>query len=457
MSKRLGNVTDPMEVIPETGADALRWYFCINNPEVNSRFSARLVREGAQNFLLPLWNALSFFTIYANLDEWSPGAESVPFERRPALDRWILLRLDRLVEDTTRSLEGYRVLDAARLIEEFVDDLTNWYIRRSRDRFWAPAAEGGETKESAYQTLYEVLCVLARVIAPFTPFVADVLHRHLLRTQAGYSVESVHLEEWPRAAAQRADEKLESGMAAVQRIVRLGHAARNSHSLKTRQPLASVTLVTTDDELPDLVEPHLDVLREELNVRRGAVGQRPIGLCAPRGAPRLSSLRPPIRQADGGPQEGTGSRRRRQPGRRAGGHGSASPRARRRDRRALAQRRSRSGWWSRRRPHRRAIASCLVVLDTHLSEDLIAEGWAREVIHRIQTARKEANLDYADRIRVTYLTDPKLAAAIDQFREWICRETLALELAAASDDSADLMAKPVEEMDFRFAIQTTTS
>ncbi|MES1244568.1 MAG: isoleucine--tRNA ligase, partial [Acidobacteriota bacterium] len=137
MSKRLGNVVEPMGVMEETGADAMRWYFCINNPEVNSRFSARLVREAAQGLLLPLWNALSFFTIYANLDGWHPGKAEVPFAERPALDRWILLRLDRLTAGVTASLDAYDVTTAARMLEELLDDLTNWYIRRSRDRFWA--------------------------------------------------------------------------------------------------------------------------------------------------------------------------------------------------------------------------------------------------------------------------------------------------------------------------------
>jgi isoleucyl-tRNA synthetase len=225
MSKRLGNVVDPMAVIDETGADALRWYFCVNNPEQNSRFSARLVREAAQGFLLPLWNALSFFTIYANLDGWRPGSRPVPpFAERPALDRWILLRLDRLAADTTRHLEGYSLTEAARGLEEFLDDLTNWYIRRSRARFWA--ADGGQTDEagkaSAYAALYEVLTTLARLIAPFTPFVAEVLHRHLVRSQRDDVPESVHLEDWPEPAGDRREEALEAGMAAVQRIVRLG-------------------------------------------------------------------------------------------------------------------------------------------------------------------------------------------------------------------------------------------
>ena len=143
MSKRLGNVVEPMGVIEETGADALRWYFCVNNPEINSRFSARLVREAAQSFLLPLWNALSFFTIYANLDGWQPSSKQVPFDDRPPLDRWILLRLDRLTAEVTEGLNGYSITEPARRIEELLDDLTNWYIRRSRDRFWA-AESGGK-------------------------------------------------------------------------------------------------------------------------------------------------------------------------------------------------------------------------------------------------------------------------------------------------------------------------
>ena len=200
MSKRLGNVIEPMAVIEETGADALRWYFCINNPEVPSRFSARLVREAAQGFLLPLWNALSFFTIYANLDGWHPGrAPEVPFAEQPDLDRWIRLRLEDEIRGVSEALDAYSVTPAAQRLEAFLDDLTNWYIRRSRDRFWSSWEEGGSAKESAYQTLHHVLATLARLIAPFTPFVAETLHRHLVRSQgpALESKGSVHLESWP--------------------------------------------------------------------------------------------------------------------------------------------------------------------------------------------------------------------------------------------------------------------
>jgi isoleucyl-tRNA synthetase len=148
MSKRLGNVVDPLAVLEETGADALRWYFYVNDPEQPSRFSARLVREAAQGFLLPIWNALSFFTIYANLDGWQPGgAARIPYAGRADLDRWILLRLDEVIDRVTAALEGYSVVAAAKHLETFVDDLTNWYIRRSRARFWAAVESGGATRK----------------------------------------------------------------------------------------------------------------------------------------------------------------------------------------------------------------------------------------------------------------------------------------------------------------------
>jgi len=286
--------------------------------------------------------------------------------------------------------------------------------------------------------------------------VAEVIHRHLLRTQAGYSVESVHLEDWPQPVAQRADEKLEAGMAAVQRVVRLGHAARNSHSLKTRQPLSSVTLVTTDGGLPEMVEPHLDVLREELNVRqvlwasdRTAYVHHEVRPdyphCGPRFGKQMAGLKKVLEAADGDALAGELEDKGLVTIELDGEDVELSPdevEVRLVEHEETASQGDRE---------------LLVVLDTHLSEDLIAEGWAREVIHRIQTARKEADLDYADRIRVTYLTDPELAAAIHRFREWICRETLAVELNAAPEDSADLMAKPVENMEFRFAIHRATN
>ncbi|MGH7855838.1 MAG: class I tRNA ligase family protein, partial [Candidatus Binatia bacterium] len=274
MSKRLGNVVDPMKVIEETGADALRWYFAVNDPEQTARFSARLVREAAQNFLLPLWNAASFFTIYANIDQWSPGkAERLPLQERSKLDRWILSLLALTIEEVTRGLEHYEIAPTARRLQSFVESLTNWYIRRSRNRFWASTDElSALDKEAASQTLYEVLTTLTHLIAPFTPFVAEKLHEILVRSQDRDAKPSVHLESWPQrsdVASGLLEEgwaehmHIVQGMRTAQRIAKLGHSARSAHDLKTRQPLRSVTLVSTDELLRGQLEYVRDLITDE--------------------------------------------------------------------------------------------------------------------------------------------------------------------------------------------------
>jgi len=475
MSKRLGNFAEPMGVIEESGADALRWYFCVNNPEVTSRFSARLVREAAQRFLLPLWNALSFFTIYANLDGWRPpaaragggggtggdgsAAEPLParprFGDRPALDRWVLLRLDRLTAATTAHLDGYRLAEAARGIEEFLDDLTNWYIRRSRGRFWAPAAdpaadaaggtdgspaEGkagaadgdgdghGDGKDSAYDALYEVLTTLARLLAPFVPFVADVLHRHLVRSQDPAATASVHLDGWPEPAAGRADPALEAGMAAVQRIVRLGHAARNAHGLKTRQPLAAVTLVAADPRLRETVAPYEDLLRDELNVHavhwaadRSQYVRHEVRPIFPKVGPRLGKRMPLVKQAlaaaDGdalaAELESSGSLTLRLPGGEEVALAAGEVEVHLVEKEGMATQGDRE---------------LLVALDTHVTDELRQEGLARELVHQVQVWRREMGLDYADRIRLFVLGGADLARLLERHREYIQAETLTVSI-----------------------------
>jgi isoleucyl-tRNA synthetase len=456
MSKRLGNVVEPMAVIEETGADALRWYFCVNNPEQPSRFSATLVREAAQRFLLPLWNALSFFTIYANLDGWRPGRPPVPLAERDELDRWILLRLDDLVGKTTLALDGYDLTGAARQLEAFVDDLTNWYIRRSRARFWG-ALSTSATKEAAYQTLHEVLATFARLLAPFVPFFAEQLHDHLVRSQDPAAPASVHLAGWPeprghhRALGDEATALLQR-MQFVQRVVSLGRAARNTHEIKTRQPLAAVTLIARHEAqvFPWLQGPGGELVREELNVKEIRFGERSVDFVRHEVRPnfrvlgkRLGPLMPKVKAAllasDGdvlaAELEGRGSITLD-----VGGQAVELARAeievRLEEREGLATAGDRE---------------LLVALDTALTPELVAEGWAREVVHRIQAARKEASLDYADRIRVRYRAAPELAAAIAVHAEWIAGETLAVAMERASDGTI-LAAAPVDEHDFAFAI-----
>lgn len=438
MSKRLGNFVEPMEVVEEAGADALRWHFYVNDPEQPSRFSARLVREAAQGVLLPLWNALSFFTIYANLDGWHPDrAERVPLAERARLDRWILLRLDHLVERTTALLDGYEIAAPARAIEGFVDDLTNWYIRRSRARFWAGNPESAD-KEAAYQTLYEVLSTLARLLAPFTPFLAEVLHGHVVRSQREDAAASVHLEGWPvpRGYGQElgSDEEvvLIEGMSIVQRVVALGRSARSTHSLKTRQPLAGVTVVASVEAA---AQPYLelfgDLIRDELNVKEiryaGKRGDfvrhdvRPnFRLLGKRLGPLMPKLKTALEAADGDALAAALE---------AGGALELEV-----DGQPVRLEREEVEVRLIEKPGLATAGDrdLLVALDTELTPELVREGLAREFVHKVQTARKEQGLDFADRIVIRHgTTDAGEEEAIREHAEWIKGETLAVEIVAA--------------------------
>lgn len=481
MSKRLGNVVDPMQVVEQTGADALRWYFYLNDPEQTSRFSARLVREAAQGFLLPLWNALSFFTIYANLDGWRPGATpTLPYGQRTDLDLWILWQLDQLVGDdgasrdsVTGCLEEYAIAPAARKIESFLDDLTNWYIRRSRERFWSNPApveseaksptKGREDKEAAYQTLYEVLTTLARLIAPFTPFVAEKLHELLCRSAQEEAKDSVHLEGWPAPlrllddleASQRGDlHRLVASMQLAKRIVGLARAARSSHDLKTRQPLPSMVLAFSGEvqgvALRAQVDRTRDLILDEVNVKEIRWAER-------RGDFVTHEVRPNFRILG----KRLGARMKAVQAALAAADGDALAEALERDGRiAVAVEGGpvelEAGEVEVRLIEKEGLATAgdrelLVVLDTHLTPALVAEGRAREVVNRIQTARKEMGLDYADRIRVRYAADPALEAAIETHRAWIDGETLAVGWQADATDG-DLETTEIDSLTLRFAL-----
>ena len=465
MSKRLGNVVDPMTVVAETGADALRWYFYVNDPEQTSRFSARLAREAAQSFLLPLWNALSFFTIYANLDGWRPGkTKDLHLGERRDLDRWILNRLDDEIEQVTLHLESYAIAPAARRLEVFLDDLTNWYIRRSRERFWSAAEDEAAGKEAAYQTLYEVLTTLARLIAPFTPFVAEKLHEHLVRSQDPSAPESVHLEPWPvrknwldqLGEIDKSETlRLVQAMSLAQRVVGLARAARASHNLKTRQPLPSMSLVFAPEvfgvEIRGHIERVRDLILDEVNVkelrwaeRRGEFVRHEVRpnfrVLGKRLGPKMKAVQAAL-AADDGDALAAALERDGRIEVEAGG-----------ERIALAPSELEVRLIEKEGMATAGDRELLVVLDTALTPELVAEGRAREVVNRLQTARKEAGLDYADRIRVTYRAHPELEATIAAHRDWIAGETLTVSWEAAGGDATELAATDVDGFALDFTI-----
>lgn len=424
MSKSRGNTVTPWDVIEKNGADAMRWYlYTASPPGQERRFSSDLVGEVLRSFTLTLWNTYSFFITYANLDGWRPEG-SVQITYSP-LDQWLRSSLHTLVRDVTTALENYDVLGATRPIEVFVDQLSNWYLRRSRRRFWK--SESDADKKAAYATLYEALVTVSKLLAPTMPFMADELYQNLVRSVDENAPLSVHLTEWPAFDEALIDEKLNREMALVMKLVSLGHAARNKANRKVRQPLAEVAFAVGNREEGEIALAHADLLEDELNVKKvrllnaaneavsfslnplpKQLGQKygskfpeirkaVLALDAEKTASSLLAGNAVKVEADGEtywllPEE------------------------------VEVRVNARSGY---------AVASegaYLAALVTDLTPELIQEGLAREFVRRVQDLRKSAGLEIADRINLYVSASPALAEAINIQMDYICTETLAREL-----------------------------
>ena len=265
MSKSKGNVVSPWEILDVHGADAFRWYLYTASPAGQERrFSADLVGEVIRTFTLTLWNTYSFFVNYANLDGWKPE-QGAKIEYSP-LDQWLRSALHTLVRDVTNAYENYDSLGATRPMEVFVDQLSNWYLRRSRRRFWK--TESDADKQAAYATLYEALVTLSKLLAPTMPFLAEELYQNLVRSFDPHAPESVHLADWPEVDTAAVDEKLNREMALVMKLASLGHAARNKANRKVRQPLAECAFSLGSAEEGRILTQYADILTDELNVKK---------------------------------------------------------------------------------------------------------------------------------------------------------------------------------------------
>ena len=478
MSKSRGNVVDPWSVIHEQGVDALRWYLFTASPPGNPRrFSSALVGETLRKFLLTLWNTYAFFVTYANLDGWTPGVngsngletdltESVnskasansaksaqsllnPLNGQP-IDRWALARLNALVRDVTAALEGYDVTGAAREIELFVDELSNWYVRRNRRRFWK--AEGDADKQAAYRTLYTCLVTVARLLAPFTPFVAEALYQNLVARVDANAPESVHLAAWPALDEALLDERLVADTETLLKAVGLGRAARRAAGLRVRQPLAELWVrVPTQAEAEGLRRFEAE-LRDELNVKavrsldssadfvqyRFKPNLRLVGKKYGKLVPALTSA---LRELNG--DAARQAARAVEDGRvlALAVHGQTLELL---PEELLVESSSPEGY---------AVAEeggVLVALDTTLTPELRREGLARELVRNIQDARKNAGFEIADRIAV-YLggADAEVEAVVREWGDYIRAETLADDLrlvappAGAHAEALDLDGKTI--------------
>ncbi len=435
MSKSRGNVVDPWSVLDAHGADALRWYCYVASPAGNPRrFSERLVGEARRRFLHTLWNTYAFFVTYANIDGWRPStaAPTPPLD----LDRWIISELHALIERTTTALDDYDATAAARALERFVDALSNWYVRRSRRRFWSSArsAEANrQAKTAAYETLYTVLTTLARLLAPLTPYLAEEIWRNLAAEQDPSAPESVHLADWPSADGGRIDAALNEEMSLVQRAASLGRAARSSAGIKVRQPLARLSVAVRSAAHGAAIERHAATIADELNVKRvdlaaaGAGARRytikpNLRVLGPRLGPRLPALRGALSSL---PPELAGHiAQAAEAGETIEIEGVAlGPND------LLIESEAEAGGGSGAAAADEVLS---VRLDTEISQALAREGLAREVIHRVQALRRDSGLDPADRIQLVLATeDAALAAALAAFEPLIAAETLAVGIASS--------------------------
>jgi len=432
MSKSKGNTVDPWVILKEHGADALRWYLLtVSPPWVPTRFDIDGVTEVVRKFLGTLLNVYSFFAVYANVDKFVHQKSTVAVEKRAEIDRWLLSSLNNLVEKTEIYLSRYDLTKSARAISDFViDDVSNWYVRRCRRRFWK--SEMGEDKMAAYETLYEVLYTLSKLMAPFIPFISDELYLNLTKEKKGES-ESVHLTFYPQKSTTDfvyRDLTLEERMDLVRRVVFLGRALRNESAIKVRQPLPRIVVVARDAEFQKRISGMANLVLEELNVKRIDFVHDDCELVSKRANPKFKQLGPKfgkdvnavanrIRELTNSEIETLQEK----------GEFNFELNARQcavvlDDIEILSD--SAEGLVVQ------SEGDVTVALDTHITHELEMEGLAREFVNRIQNMRKKAGFDVVDRIKISYKTDDILEKAISAQSAYICNETLAEALSKNS-------------------------
>ena len=440
MSKSRGNTVDPWTILNGQGADAMRWYmFTATTPWTPRVFKPEGIDEALKKFMGTLQNVYSFFVMYANLEQIDVLQDVPPVSERATVDRWILSRLHTLIDKVRDEMENYHLTNAPRAIEAFVDDLSNWYVRRSRDRFWG--AEAGPDKHAAYATLYEVLVTVAKLSAPFVPFLADALYRNLVCSLNTEAPLSVHLVEYPVADAALKDAQLEADMDFTREVISMGHAARNRSGIKTRQPLAEITLGALSDVEKATVNRLANLIYDELNVKA-------IGFTEELDAFAQVTLKPNFKVL--GPKYGKGVQAI------AKALASADAVALKAELEAAGslqveasgetytleqsevdvQTQNREGFFVE------MDAKKFVALSTELTHALTLEGLAREFVNKIQNMRKEADFNVSDRIKLSLDTTSSLVdEAFQVHQDYILRETLTTVVVDTPGENAFTLAQ----------------
>ncbi len=427
MSKSKGNAVDPFEALEKYGADAIRWYFYINSaPWLPNRFHGKAVQEGQRKFMGTLWNTYAFFVLYANIDGFDATKYTLDYEKLSVMDKWLLSKLNTVIKEVDGDLGNYRIPEAARALDGFVDEMSNWYVRRSRERFWAKGME--QDKINAYMTLYTALVAISKVAAPMIPFMTEEIYRNLVCSLDQTAPESVHLCDFPEADEAHIDAELERNMDAVLKIVVMGRACRNSANIKNRQPIGSM-FVKAPSALPEFFT---EIIEDELNVKKVHFTDDVSAYTSYTFKPQLRTVGPKYGKFLGQIQKALASLDGNAAMAELKANGvlslaSVDDSVKLAEEDLLITMTQTEGYVTE------GDNTVTVVLDVNLTPELVEEGFVREIISKIQTMRKEAGFEVTDKITVYYRSDEKVAGIFAAYRDTIKEDVLAAEIV--SDDA----------------------
>ncbi len=428
MSKSKGNAVDPFDALETYGADAIRWYFYTSSaPWIPKRFSGKLVQEGQRKFMGTLWNTYAFFVLYANIDNFDATKYTLDYEKLSVMDKWLLSKLNSAIKGTDENLAAYKIPEAAKVLDEFVDDMSNWYVRRSRERFWAKGME--QDKINAYMTLYTALVEISKCAAPMIPFMTEDIYQNLVRSINPDAPESIHLCDFPSVNEAHIDKALEAHMDEVLKIVVMGRACRNSANIKNRQPIGNMFVKAPET----LSEYFVEIIEDELNVKKVNFTEDVSSYTSYTFKPQLRTVGPKYGKVLGQIQKAL-----------AGLDGNAAMAelkangvlaltevegdVKLTEEDLLITMTQMEGYVTE------GDNTVTVVLDTNLTPELIEEGFVREIISKIQTMRKEAGFEVMDQITIYYKADAKVANIFGKYGSEIRSDVLGNAIVAGEMD-----------------------
>ena len=418
MSKSKGNAVDPFDALEKYGADAIRWYFYINSaPWLPNRFHGKAVMEGQRKFMGTLWNTYAFFVLYANIDNFDATKYALDYEKLPVMDKWLLSKLNSTVKEVDDDLANYRIPEAARALQDFVDDMSNWYVRRSRERFWAKGME--QDKINAYMTLYTALVTISKTAAPMVPFMTEEIYQNLVRSIDETAPESIHLCDFPQVEEGFIDKELEAKMDEVLKVVVMGRAARNTANIKNRQPIAKMFVKA--EALPEYYQ---EIIEDELNVKAveftddvraftSYTFKPQLKTVGPKYGKQLGNIRKALTELDGNAAMDTLNEK----GALTFNFDGAEVVLTRED--LLIDMAQTEGYVSE------GDNTVTVILDTNLTPELVEEGFYRELVSKIQTMRKEAGFEVMDHIYVYADNNDTITGIIKKYADQLKSEVLA--------------------------------